>query len=187
MYCNPDDVKGKLNITGTTYDDALLSHCKTVSVWIDEWCGYPVDSFIVATNTTRYYYPQDICGNVLHLDMPLVSISSVTNGDGSAITSGMYRLQPRNFDRKYEIMLLTSYSWLFSVDGEVTVTGKFGYSTSAPAPVTEAATQFAGWIFKRYQAALQDATANFDLGQLVYSKAVPDQIKALLEPYKRIV
>ena len=42
---------------------------------------------------------------------------------------------------------------------------------------------FAGWMFKRYQAALSDATVNFDLGELTYSQAVPKQVIALLDPF----
>ena len=48
----------------------------------------------------------------------------------------------------------------------------------------EATALFAAWLLKRYQAALQDATANFDLGQLTYSESVPKQVKALLTPYQ---
>lgn len=187
MYCTVTDVKDKLNITGTTYDSAITSYCQAASAWVDEYCGYPSGAFAMASNTTRYYQASDIDCGVLNLDMPLLTVSSITNGDGTAVTGSMYRLYPRNFERKYQIGMLTSYAWLFDTDGEITVTGKFGYSTTVPTPVVEATTQLAGWIFKRYQAALQDSTANLDLGQLTYNKAIPEQVKALLEPYKRLV
>ena len=52
----------------------------------------------------------------------------------------------------------------------------------APPNVMEAATMWSAYLVKRYQAALQDATANQDLGQLVYSEAIPKQVLALLRP-----
>ena len=62
--------------------------------------------------------------------------------------------------------------------------GVWGLAASTPPPVKEAAIVFAGWMFKRYQAALSDATVNFDLGELTYSQAVPKQVIALLDPFQ---
>ena len=41
-----------------------------------------------------------------------------------------------------------------------------------------------GWLFKRYQAALQDAAFSPELGQLTYSEAMPKQVRALLDPFR---
>ena len=40
------------------------------------------------------------------------------------------------------------------------------------------------WTYKRYTVGLQDATANLDLGQLVYSEGVPKQVQMLLQGYR---
>ena len=69
-------------------------------------------------------------------------------------------------------------------DGLYIVTGVWGWSSAAPAPVKEAAIMLAGWMFKRYQAALQDNAASPDLGQLVYGEAIPRQVLALLAPFR---
>ena len=42
----------------------------------------------------------------------------------------------------------------------------------------------AGWMFKRYQAALQDNAASPELGQILYGEAMPKQVMALLSPFR---
>lgn len=187
-YCNFDDVKLRLNITGDDYDYQIADFVTTCSRWVDEYCRLPVDGFAVSSDSIRYFGHGDLSIHerfrVLRLDAPLLTVTTLTNGDGAILPVQAYRLEPRNELRFWSIRLLSSYSWSLDADGEITVTGKWGYSAVVPAPVKEATSMFAAWLLKRYQAALQDATASFDLGQLTYSESVPKQVKALLTPYQ---
>lgn len=181
-YCTVSDVKdsGRLNITSTASDAAIVQLINTVSRKLDEFHNIPDGGFVVTADTTRYYGYGAIHDGKLFLDMPCLSVTSLTNGDSSTIPSNGYRLQPRNESRKHFIELLTGWGWGFNTDGEIIVVGKFGYSTAVPDHIAEACAMWSSHLLKRYQAALQDATANQELGQLIYSEAIPKQVLALL-------
>ena len=42
----------------------------------------------------------------------------------------------------------------------------------------------AAWLYKRYQAGLQDAANNVEIGQMMYSERMPKQVVALLAPFR---
>ena len=185
-YCTIGDVKmpGRLDIDVTTYDATLKSVIEACSRWIDRYCRVPDYAFAQTSTTTRYYGSRAVRGACLHLDAPLVSISSLVNGDGAALTSGQYRTEPRNGPWYSSITLLSSVAWSWSLDGEIQVLGKWGMALITPEPVREACAMLTAWTFRRYMAGLQDATANTDLGTLVYSEGVPKQVATLLASYR---
>jgi hypothetical protein len=185
-YCTVDQVKesGRLNILSDDDDATLDSFVGGVSEWIDVYCRRPTSAFAVASNTTRYYCPDDCDGQVLRLDDTLLTLTTLTNGNSTVLGTSAYRLHPRNQPRYNEIHLLSAYQWSWTdMDSEIAVNGKFGYSLTVPKPVEEATIHYAAWLFKRYQAALQDANVNFELGQIQYGKRIPEGVLAWLEPY----
>lgn len=189
-YCSALDVKERLNINNTGDDALITSLISACSELVDRHCMWPTGFFAVSANSTRYYDASAVQEGRLRLGVPLADTTlTVLNGDTTAVTSGMYRLYPRNESPKWEVWLLSGYSWVFNTDGEISVTGKFGYSLAdaIPAGIVEATAEYAAWVLKRYQGALQDATANFDLGQLVYSKPMPVQVKDKLSSYRNFV
>lgn len=188
-YCALEDVKqtGRLDVAGDTYDVALRSIITAASRWIDRYCKLPVNGFAQSVSQTRYFDASSAHNEVLRLDAPLAAITSVTSGQGVALTSAQYRLWPRNAEYATQIHLLSGAQWSFSVDGEAVVVGKWGMATIVPPPVREACIMLTAWTFKRYQAGLADATASIDLGQLVYSEGVPKQVQYLLQGYRWIV
>lgn len=189
-YCEVVDVSaaGRLNITGTAYDDALLEIITAASSWIDNHCRLPDGAFAATSSATRYYRQSDIgADGVLRLDAPLVSLTTLTNGNGATITSTYYWTIPRNSTPKLAVQLKSTASWQWATDGEISIAGVWGWSATPPDVVREACAMLAAWIFKRYQSAMQDATANFDLGQLVYAQPFPLQVAELLKPFRRMV
>ena len=172
----------RLNITSTDMDAGIVQLINTVSLKLDHFHNVPDGGFAVTADTTRYYGYDAIHDGRLCLDMPCLSVTTLTNGDTVVVPSNAYRLHPRNESRKHFVELLSSagYAWGFYDDGEIVVVGKFGYSTTVPDHIAEAAAMWAAWLLKRYQGALQDATANQELGQLIYSEAMPKQVLALL-------
>lgn len=189
-YCTIAQVKapGRLNISNTTYDDELTSLCTAASRRIDRFCCHGLDSaFAAAGGVSRSFGREAVRGRFLHLDMPALAISAATNGEGSPLVINTLRLHPVNgrYFRRIE-MLSTGVGWSFSDDGLVTITGTWGLAAtgSTPAPITEAAAMLAGWLFKRYQMALADATANADLGAVIYGESMPKQVVDLLKPYR---
>lgn len=184
-YCTTDDVKAynRLNVISADDDATILQIIDAVSLRIDQMHNLPEGGYKVTADSTRYYQYSDIGSDYrLHLDKPCLSVTTLTNGDSTVIPSNGYRLHPRNEDRKWFIELLSTYAWGITTDGEIAVTGKFGHSATPPPNVVEASAMWSGSIMKRYQAALQDATVNVELGQLIYSAPIPSQVIALLQP-----
>lgn len=187
-YCTLDDITsdGRLDIDASTYDSDLLAMITGISRRIDRHYGVVDDAFAQGNDATRYYTGEAIDGTRLVLDMPLISVTSIVNGDdnNSAVTA--YRLYPRNGQWYSEIKLLSTAAdgWLIGTDGEIEVTGKWGFSATVPDEIREAAAYWAAWLLKRYQAALQDASANFELGQIVYSEGIPKPVISMLPTYR---
>lgn len=67
----------------------------------------------------------------------------------------------------------------------VRATGVFGYAATVPADVREAAIEWALRTLKAADGAYQDATAIPELGQLVYQKAMPAEVRRVLDRYTR--
>ena len=184
-YCTANDVAVALNIAGTQDDGWLTTLADSASRWIDAHCAIPFGGFAVTADSTRSFDRCAIDDGALHLDMPLVSLTSLTNGDGTAIDKALVRLYPLNAGHYWTIRMLSSGpGWQWVQDGLYTVTGKWGWSTSAPTPVKEATVMLAAWMFKRYQAGLQDAANNAEIGQMMYSERMPKQVVALLAPFR---
>ena len=188
-YCSVSDVALALNLVANTGDDDahLVRIVEAACNWIDRYCNVPSGGFAVTADSTRYYIAADVRGNDLLLDVPLLAVTSITNGDMGTVPSNGYRLWPINGQRKWRVQLLSTYGSAWDVaddDDVVTIVGKFGSSLTLPAAVREAAIMLAGWLFKRYQAALQDNAAAPELGQIVYWEAVPKQVVALLAPFR---
>ncbi len=188
-YCTLLDIRqdGRLNIVGDAYDAAIAALIRACSRWIDAYCRVPENGFAATTVATHYFGFDQVDGNSLLFDEPLVSITALTNGDGAVLAGDTYRLLPRNTMPKWGVELKSGYGWQWSVDGEIAVTGVWGTSATVPEPVAEACRMMVAWMFKRYQAGLQDVTASPEIGQAIYAEAVPKQVKALLAPYKRVL
>lgn len=83
-----------------------------------------------ARSQTRYYGRDSISLTTgrLNLDTDLLSVTTLTNGDGSTIPAGGYRLWPRNAERFDSIELRSGHAWQWGTDGEVEIAGQWGYS-----------------------------------------------------------
>ena len=184
-YCDAYDVAVALNIAGSQDDGWLTTLADSASAWVDAHCAVPAGGFAVTADSTRSF---DLCAledRALLLDVPLVSLTSLTNGDGTAINTAVVRLYPLNAGHYWSIhMLSTGPGWQWVQDGLYTVTGKWGWSTTPPTPVREATVMLAAWLYKRYQAGLQDAANNAEIGQMMYSEKMPKQVVALLAPFR---
>lgn len=188
-YCTIVEIQqsGRLDIVGDAYDATLTSLVTACSRWIDAYCRVPDDGFAVSVASTRYFGRDDTDGNALLFDTPLVSLTTLTDGSGAVLGTDTYRLLPRNTSPKYGLELTSGYAWQWAADGEIAVTGLWGAAATVPAPVAEACRILVSWMFKRYQAGLQDVTATPEIGQAIYAESVPKQVKALLAPYKRVL
>ncbi len=185
MYCSTSQIRESLNIS-TVDDEGLLARlAESASGWIDRHCYLPTAGFQPSA-TTRYYSVENLEGGELVLDAPLLSLTSVVNGISASIPTGSIRLFPLNGERKWRLHLLgSSYDWaLASEEDRVAVQGKFGWSLTCPLPVAEACIMLSCWMYKRYQAALQDNSVSQELGTVIYGASMPKQVAEILRNYR---
>lgn len=134
----------------TTSDDAVItSILEGVTTYINSQTGTQFE----ATTETRYFDTPE--GDTLWLDKDLLTITALTNGDGTSITSASYKLLPLNASPKYAIKLLPSscLSWQLATagdkEGAITVTGTWGFSATPPADIVQCALSIASNVYQR--------------------------------------
>lgn len=185
-YCTLAHVKAVGNITDTS-DDALLAALITrASAMVD---SYTRRRFYERTET-RYYTPGvDSTYQTLYLDEDLLSITTLTNGDGAVIPAAGYTLEPLNYTPKTRVTLNTAYSWAYAAEnqiGVVSITGSWGYCTAAncPADIVHAACRLTVWLYKQRDTAFGKA-GNTITGDFEIPVTMPMDVHRVLNLYRR--
>lgn len=187
-YTTKAIIKARLNITGSTYDDAIDGTILSASRQIDNWCG---QSFAQSASEARYYTGR--FDDTLTID-PLVSVSEIksdSTGNGTYATTwdaADYVLLPRNASgqsRPYtEIRVAWGHSLAFPLFGEsVKVTGVFGWP-AVPAPIVEACNLQASRLWARTKS--PDGLAGTGDFAAPIVNLDPD-VKLLIAPYRVMV
>ena len=122
------------------------------------------------------------------LDLNLFSLTSLTNGEGTAIAATQYVLLPANKTPKWGIRLKwrsRDTVWEPSADGDydqvIQVAGKWGFSSSAPAPIARAATDTVkAWHVARQNTGISRVSIdNYSVSYVNAQKgALPEGVKA---------
>lgn len=191
-YTTVADLKAYLGISVSSDDILLTSLIARAQAAIDAYCSR---TFEASTDTTRYYtVGVDTDGDMLHLDRDCAAITTVkTNADATSPTTLTaatdYITHPRSDTPYYAIQLLGSsnYSWTYTNNPEngITVTGKFAYSTSAPASIVHACIRLAAYFYRQKDAGVYDTTAIPDAGIIQVPQGIPRDVQLLLAPYVR--
>ena len=166
-------------------DDAVLEGMiEAASRYID---GVTGRKFYPTTETRYFNVPED---GELWLDEDLLSITTLTNGDGTTLTPAMYKLLPLNGTPKYAIHLLPGNYWTEDADGNdygvISVAGSWGYAATAPESVHEACLLQAARLFKRRDAPLGVAGSN-ELGQVVAITKLDPDVIALIDYFRKVL
>lgn len=189
-YASTGDFKNYARITSTdTTDDGVISDILSAA------------SKLIDSETRRTFYPRtethyyDVPdGSTLYIeDDDLLSITTLTNGDSTVLTTTDYILLPANSYPKYGIKLKDSsdYSWEEDSDGNdeqaITILGSWGYSTTAPADIVEAcleiATAFYHRRFGENMAAESTLTAG---GVMITPRDIPASARSIIANYVRL-
>ena len=189
-YATLAELRSYLGIApADTDDDVLLARLITsAQKAIDGYCGW---SFEASAAATRYYNAlTDTDGAVLVLDMPLLTLTTLTNGDADVITAAEYFLEPANTTPKWYVRLRSSagLAWTYTDDPEqaISVAGTWGYMTSADATITQACLRWAGYMYRQKDAQVFDVTAQPGAGILTIPKGMPEDVKIMLSAYRRL-
>lgn len=186
-YATSTQVKDYLGIATSVTDDNLIADIITRSEGlIDAYTGRSFE----ATTATHYYTVDSTDGQDLLLyGEDLLTVTKLTNGDAVEVTSGNYRLFPRNDSPKWIIRLDESQSWSFSDgDSEISVAGTWGYSATAPADIQHACVRLAAFLYRQ-----KDNSADLDRpmitgdGVTIMPTNLPVDVTRLLDRYKRRV
>lgn len=130
-YCSLEQIKNRLAPLGmetNITDDAVIDDMiEQASRAIDLFCGGR--TFYARTETRYYDRPMD---RQLDLDDDLLSVTTLTNGDGDAIAAADYLLYPRNLPPYFSIQLKQSSDEIWEQDDDgndeqvISVAGTWG-------------------------------------------------------------
>lgn len=177
-----NEMSGGVQTSFTANEDALLqTFLDEASAEIDRQTGRTFQS----VSATRYYWPEDVTVNTLHLDNDLLAVTTLKNGDGTTISAGDYMLQPDNWTPKQKIRLKTNVAWTFATDGRIEVTGTWGFSTSPPADIQRACKRLAWFYWMKRTATGETSVAGDNVA--VAPAEYPADVMRVLERYKRRV
>ena len=167
--------------TAKTTDDALLATCLNRAI-----AGFDAhfNSRFEAETLTRYYTAADIYRGQLWLDKPLLTVTSLTNGDadGTLITSADYVLEPRNTTPYWRIKLKsTADGWQFGTDGEIILVGTWGHTATAPNDVVQAVLRLSAYLYRQKDSQIFETTAIPELGVLTIPTGIPRDVMSIIE------
>jgi len=190
-YTTSSEVRQALGLRATdTADDALIvANLPRVKDEIDTECKRT----FVTTARARYYHQRAarIVGDTLYLGEDLYSLSSLRNADGttsengSVIATSDVWLDPPSGPPYGSITLQPGQTWIFNTTGRVMVSGDWGYSSSAPPVINQAATRLNCYYYKQKDAQVYDVQADAATGLVTVPKGMPDDIKRKIEHLKR--
>jgi len=183
-YATLSELKSYLGIDVTTDDFLLAQFLELAQGVIDGYCGRTFE----AVTATKYFTSGDVDGRFLLLwGEDLLTVTTLTNGDGVAISSANYRLEPRNETRKYGIRLDNDTDWEFTdTDSEIAVAGTWGWSISAPGDIKHACIRLAAFMYRQ-----KDTSSDIDRalvtgdGVTIMPSSIPADVKAILSTYRR--
>jgi len=188
-YATLADFKAYARITSTdsTDDGVIESIIEGASRYIDGKTGRT----FYTRSETRYMDTPD--GRELWLDDDLISISTLTNGNATVLTTSDYVLLPNNASPKYSIKLrdASSASWeLSSTDNSpekaITIVGSWGYAATAPDDVALACLMISEAAYKRRFGENMSGTATITAaGVVIAPQDIPAGARELLRPYIR--
>ena len=179
-------------ITDDRHNDLLALLIERAVATIDERIGF---SFEAAADSDRNLdaadYPSGaVFGRTLYFGTWCAAITTVTNGDAVEITSDYYVTQPRNDGPYYAIKLLSSsgYTWEDDTNGDtedaITITGRWAYSTTAPADIEHATLRLALWYYRQ-----RDSSTDLDRpllaeGVTIMPSQIPADVTEILDRYR---
>ena len=186
--CTVDDVIAYLNLQEVSDLSLIDSLVDSAQGLIERYTGRTFD---VSTDTVRYYRPAaSVRYTTLYVDELAAAPTTVVNSDGATLAGTDYVTEPRNEPPYTKLRLLSAsgVSWAAgtSIDAEITITGKFGYSTTPPADIRHAAIRLTGWLYRQRDNAPDADRTVVTPGGTILPATMPRDIVDMLTPYRRL-
>jgi len=168
-------------------DDTVIESCiESASRFIDIETGR---TFYARTETRKYSVPSDL--RALVLDDDLLTITTLTNGDGNTIASSEYNLWPVNTS-PYRRIILKSASTTFwlqdsssNVDYVISVAGTWGYVAATPTDIYTICLIAANAYYKRRAGESTSSVARVTaMGVVLTPQDMPGIVADTIRSYK---
>jgi len=184
------DVKTYLGIASTDDDDLLDNLIASAESIVAEFTHRTFDA---SSSTKKFDADADIENETLYFSSGFELAgepSAVSNGDGTALVADTdYVMVPLNRFPAYGLQMLPSSSnyWQGKSNGDhvnaISVTGSWGYSTSAPNDVVQAAKRLSAFLYRQ-----RDTNADADRpliveGVTILPSSLPRDVERMLSPY----
>ena len=181
-----------------TADDALIAQLLTRAQALIETETRRL--FEASADTTRYFSVlEDTDWMWLLLDHDLCAITSIDTGDGNVYATSDYHVsdgtllwvtEPANSTPIHAIKLLQSSGlvWTYTTDPEnaIAVTGRWAYSTTAPADIVHATVRLAVWLYHQRDAGGEgDRPVITADGSVVLPSRLPADVADICSNYVR--
>jgi len=143
--------------------------------------GYPLNYFTTSRNSSKIYFDDD-----------LLSVTTLTNGDGSVIASANYLLYPANRTPKYAISLkdTTGVVWQADSSGSylqcISLAGSWGYASTTPTDIHAACLDMAVSAYKaRFGNSINQSATVTAAGIVLTPRDWSDDTRRTLQTYQR--
>lgn len=195
-YITATDLKNYMKINGNSDDTQLALFADRAQHVVDsythrvfEWAG---------AGTVKKFTPVSYLDGGDLYDMYTLSLglhefyelTSITNGDGVAISTSDVVLLPQNITPKYAVRIKSSanktWTYTTTIEESVSITAKWAYSASAPADIVQAALRIGAYLYRQ-----RDGTPDSDRpivsadGVVLSAPRIPSDVLELLRPYRR--
>jgi hypothetical protein len=192
-YCTVKELKHYLapGVAADKYDDEVLADMIMASSrYIDGETGRT----FYARSETHYFDVPEEDNRCLWLNDDLLTLTTLTNGDGTVITSTYYVLYPRSNTPYYELRIKQSSTYYFEGDTSgntekvITIAGTWGYAATAPADVKQACLQLSGSLYKRRFGENLSSVSTVTAGGVVITpQDVPVYVANVIRRYRKIL
>lgn len=146
-------------------------------------------TFYARTETRYFSIPS---GRTLRVDDDLLAITTLTNGDGTVISSSDYYLVPRNASPKFEIVLKESASVFWASDSNgntefvISIAGSWGYATTRPDNINIACLEIAKALYSRRTGETMNMVARVTAaGVVLMPQGTPDWVADVIASYRK--
>jgi len=179
MYCRTADVMSRIDMANLPkFDTEYLIRAATAR--IERYCDRVFCRVPESGTELRHFLGGGV--SILSID-DLISLSTIT-ADDEVITVADLILHP--FGKIPTTWLEWASGRAWTLNDDIAITGAWGYASSVPWDIWDATVALVVRAIERAKTAYQDASAMPDVGQLIYAKAIPAEIKVVLDQYSRL-
>ena len=193
-YTTTADLKAYMNITASSDDTQLGNAVTRAQSMVDKATHR---TFEASADTTRTYTPLlfndggDLMDyDTLYLGTDLYTLTSITNGNGDAVSLSDVVLLPSNVKPAYGIKIKrgvnVEWNYVVSPENAISVTGRFAYSLTAPADIVAATLRIAAYLYRQREGTPDSDRAILSAdGVILAAPQIPKDVVSMLRPYVR--